>query len=113
MLLFSNYTKCILFSPLKNENVCLATLKQVVSQLIWQRLLELQSVRFIDLLKKSKEHVTLKDRPRSGRPRVTDLQTDTQIVGKFRDHPFKTDRSAAMEASVSERTVVRRLAMQV
>ena len=62
------------------------------------------------LIKKSKEYGTLKDRPRSGRPRVTDVETDTQIVGKFRDHPFKTARSAAIETNVSERTVVRRLA---
>ena len=44
---------------------------------------------------------------------MTDLQTDTQIVGKFRDHSFKIVRSAtieAIEANVSERTVVRRLA---
>ena len=62
------------------------------------------------LIKKSKEYVTLKDRPMSGRPRVKDLETDTQIVGKFRDHPFKTVRSAAIETNMSERTVVRRLA---
>ena len=62
------------------------------------------------LIKKGKENVTLKDGPRSDRPRVTDVQTDTQIVGKFRDHPFKTVRSAAIECNVSERTVVRRLA---
>ena len=41
---------------------------------------------------------------------MTDVETDTQIVGKFRDHPFKTVRSAAIETNVSERTVVRRLA---
>ena len=62
------------------------------------------------LFKKSKEYVTLKDRARSGRPRVTDVETDTQIVGKFRDHPFKTVRSAAIETNVSERTVVITLA---
>ena len=62
------------------------------------------------LIKKSKEYVTLKDRPRSGRPRVTDVETDTQVVGKFRDHTFKTVRSAAMKTNVSELTVVRRLA---
>ena len=62
------------------------------------------------LIKKGKEHGTLKDRPRSGRPRVTDVQTDKHIVGKFRDHPFKTVRSASIEANVSELTVVRRLA---
>ena len=33
------------------------------------------------LIKKGKEHVTLKDRPRSGRPRVKDVQTGTQIFG--------------------------------
>ena len=52
------------------------------------------------LIKKSKEYVTLKDRP-DGRPRVTDVETDTQIVGKFRDHPFKTVGSTAIETNVS------------
>ena len=41
---------------------------------------------------------------------MTDVQTDTQLVGKFRDHSFKIVRSATIEANVSERTVVRRLA---
>ena len=62
------------------------------------------------LIKKSKEYVTLKDRPRSGRPRVTDVETHTQIVIKFRDIPFKTVGSAAIETNVNDRTVVRRLA---
>ena len=67
--------------------------------------------RVYRLIKKSKEHVTLKDRPMSGRPRVIDyVETDTQIVGKFRDHPFKIVRSAAIETNVSERTLVRILA---
>ena len=52
----------------------------------------------------------MNDRPRSGCPRVTDVETDTQIVVNFRDHPFKTVRSAAIETNVSECTMVRRLA---
>ena len=35
------------------------------------------------------------------------MSTDTQIVGKFRDYSFKTVRSVAIEANVSERNVVR------
>ena len=77
-----------------------------------QRRSVLPSLQYIDSLKRvdNKEHVTLEDRPSSSRPRVTDVQTDTQIVGKFRDHSFKIVRSATIEANVSERTVVRRLA---
>ena len=48
------------------------------------------------LIKRSKERVTLKHRPRYGRSRGTDVQTDTQIVGNFCDHPFKTVRSVAL-----------------
>ena len=40
---------------------------------------------------------------------MTDVQTDTKIVAKFRDGSFKTVRSAAIEVSVSKRAVVRRL----
>ena len=46
----------------------------------------------------------------SSRPRVRDyVETDTQIVDKFRDHPFKTVRSAVIETNVNERIAVRRL----
>ena len=41
-------------------------------------------------LKKYEETDNLKDRPRSGRPRVTDSQTDCDIVVVFRNKPFKT-----------------------
>ena len=40
---------------------------------------------------------------------MTDVQTDMHIVGKLRDHPFKTVRFVAIEANGRERTVVRRL----
>ena len=40
---------------------------------------------------------------------MTCVQTNTQIVGKLRDHPFKTVRSTAFEANESERTIERSL----
>ena len=62
------------------------------------------------ILKKYEETDSLKDRPRSGRPRVTDNQTDCDIVVAFRNRPFKTAQSAATDLGISRRTVSRRLA---
>ena len=74
--------KCLLYSPLKREIVVCAGSKAndvaetfgVTSRTVYR------------LMKKGKEHVTLKYRPRSSHPRVTDVQTDTQIVRRFRAH---------------------------
>ena len=75
----------------------LAILKQM-RRMMSQRRSVLPSLQCIDSLKRvdNREHVTLEDRPSSSRPRVTDVQTDTQIVGKFRDHSFKIVRSATI-----------------
>ena len=60
---------------------------------------------------KFRETGTLKNRPRSrsGRPRVTDLQTDDQIVATYRATPMKQVTLFSAEIGVSRRTVVRRL----
>ena len=58
---------------------------------------------------KYEEHGTLKDRPKSGRPRVTDQQTDEQIVETYTTTPMKQVLSYSSEVGVSARTVVRRL----
>ena len=55
------------------------------------------------------EHGSLKDRPKSGRPRVTNDQRDEQIVATFTDMPMKQVLSFSAEVEVSARTVVRRL----
>ena len=60
--------------------------------------------------KKYEESDSLKDRPRSGCPRVTDNQTDCDVVVAFRNRPFKTVQSAATDLGISRRTVSRRLA---
>ena len=51
----------------------------------------------------------MKNRPRSGRPRVTDLQTDDRIVATYRATPMKQVTLFSAEIGVSRRTVVRRL----
>ena len=56
---------------------------------------------------KYEEHGTLKDRPKSGRPRVTDDQTDAQIVETYTTTPMKQVLSFLPEVGVSVRTVVR------
>ena len=58
---------------------------------------------------KFRETGTLKNRPRSGRPRVTDLQTDDQIVATYRATPMKQVTLFSAEIGVCRRTVVRRL----
>ena len=63
-----------------------------------------------NILKKYGESDRLKDRPRSGCPRVTDNQTDCDVVVAFRNRPFKTVQSAATDLGISRRTVSTRLA---
>ena len=58
---------------------------------------------------KSKKQNSLKDRHRSGRPKITNAQTDVDIVGHFRDNTFKTVRSAVGETGLKKDTILRRL----
>ena len=44
-----------------------------------------------------KQQNSLKDRRRSDSPKMTNAQTDADLVGYFRAYPFKTVRSAAVE----------------
>ena len=55
------------------------------------------------------EEGTLKDRPKPGRPRVRNDQTDEQIVTTYRAAPMRQVLSYSAEIGVSARTVVRRL----
>ena len=55
------------------------------------------------ILKKSKQENSLKNKHRSGRPKVTDAQTDANLVEIFRANPFKTVRSAISETGLKKR----------
>ena len=61
------------------------------------------------IISKSKQQNSLKDRRRSGRPKITNAQTDADIVAHFRDNPFKTVRSAVGETGLKKDTIRRRL----
>ena len=63
------------------------------------------------ILKKSKQENSLKNKHRSGRPKVTDAQTDANLVEIFRANPFKTVRSAISETGLKKDTIRRRLAL--
>ena len=54
------------------------------------------------IISKSKQQNSLKDRRRSGRPKITNAQTDVDIVGHFRDNTFKTVRSAVGETGLKK-----------
>ena len=58
---------------------------------------------------KYENHGTLKDRPKSGRPRLTDHQTYEHIVETYTATPMKQVLPFSSEVGVSARTVVRRL----
>ena len=58
---------------------------------------------------KYENHGTLKDRPKSGRPCLTDHQTDEHIVETYTATPMKQVLPFSSAVGVSARTVVRRL----
>ena len=61
------------------------------------------------IILKSKQQNSLKDRRRSGRPKITNTQTDADIVTQFRDNPFKAVRSAVGDTGLKKDTIRRRL----
>ena len=67
------------------------------------------SVTVYKIISKSKQQNSLKDRRRSGRPKITNAQTDADIVAHFRDNTFKTVRSAVGETGLKKDTIRRRL----
>ena len=56
-----------------------------------------------------KDSINSKDRPKSGRPRLTDHQTNEQIVETYITTEMKQVLPFSSEVGVSARTVVRRL----
>ena len=60
------------------------------------------------IIKKSQTEKSLKDRHRTGRPRLTNAQTDANLVEIFRASPFKTVRSATGETGLKKDTIRRR-----
>jgi len=61
------------------------------------------------IISKSKKQNSLKDRRRSGRKKITNAQTDVDIVAQFRDNPFKTVRLAVGETGLQKNKIRRRL----
>ena len=58
---------------------------------------------------KYETHHSMKDRPRTGRPRSTAQEIDDDIVNVLERNPFKSVSSTAAEAKVCKSTVIRRM----
>ena len=86
----------------EDRNRLLGQYQAGVSPTKISKIFKVSRVAVYKIIKKSQTEKSLKDRHRTGRPRLTNAQTDANLVEIFRASPFKTVRSATGETGLKK-----------